>query len=212
MLLTEKFITNVLRNKEFSKRAYALFVDEAHCISHWGAEFRKQYGRLGVVRAFLPRDTPVIAVSASLTPRVATSVKRILQFRPNHLFINIGNDRTNVSLIVRSIHNKAESYTDLDFVVPGGTQRRSNLKKIWIYADNIHDGADIVDHIRDRLPPELWDAVRPYNAMFHHKYRNEAMRMFKEGYVRILVCTDAAGMVSQCLSRYSGFNVLSFSR
>lgn len=196
MLLTEKFITKVLRNKEFSKRVYSLFVDEAHCVSHWGALFRKQYGRLGVVRAFLPRNTPVVAVSASLTPRVSNNVKKVLQFRSNHVSINIGNERANVSLIVRSIHNKADTYTDLDFIIPDDITQRTDIKKIWVYADNIHDGADIVDHIRERLPTELCDAVRPYNAMFDHQYRNKAMQLFRDGHIRILVCTDAAGMVS----------------
>ncbi|KLO06209.1 P-loop containing nucleoside triphosphate hydrolase protein, partial [Schizopora paradoxa] len=193
-LLTEKFITNVLKNKEFEKRIYALFVDEAHCVSHWGAEFRKAYGRLGAIRAFLPRNTPVVAVSASLTPRVAKNVRTVLQFRPDHLFLNRGNNRRNVSFMVRSIHNKADSYTDLDFIVPSNLTIRTDIKKSWIYADNIHDGADIVDHIRALLPPELRDTVRPYNAMFGNEYRAKAMQEFRDGYVRILVCTDAAGM------------------
>ncbi|KLO06253.1 P-loop containing nucleoside triphosphate hydrolase protein, partial [Schizopora paradoxa] len=194
MLLTEKFTEGVLKNKDFAKRVYSVFVDEAHCISHWGAKFRKVYGRLGAVRAFLPRGTPVIAVSASLTPRVAENVRHVLQFRPGYTFINIGNNRKNVSYIVRSIHNKANSYTDLNFVIPPNTTERNTLKKLWIYADNIHDGADIVDHLRSLLPEDLKDTVRPYNAMFGNKYRARAMELFRDGHIRILVCTDAAGM------------------
>ncbi|KLO05062.1 P-loop containing nucleoside triphosphate hydrolase protein, partial [Schizopora paradoxa] len=194
MLLTERFIQNVLRDKEFSARVYSVFIDEAHCISHWGESFRKQYGRLGMIRAFLPKGTPVTAVSASLTPRVARDVRGSLQFRDGYLFVNKGNNRSNVSLVVRSIHNKAESYTDLDFLVPDGTTQRTAIKKAWVYCDSIHDGSDIVDHLQDKLPPELHDAIRPYHATLDNDYRAKCMRLFREGHIRVLVCTDAAGM------------------
>ncbi len=150
-----------------------------------------------MVRAFLPRSTPVVAVSASLTPRVADDVQKSLQFRPNHLFVNIGNNRSNVSLVVRSIHNKADTYTDLEFVIPSGITSRKDIKKTWFYLDNIREGADVVDYLRERLPPDLQDAIRPYNATLHHKYRKETMQLFRDGHVRVLVCTDAAGMVSE---------------
>ncbi|KLO09018.1 P-loop containing nucleoside triphosphate hydrolase protein [Schizopora paradoxa] len=194
MLLTERFIRNVLRNKEFSARVYSVFIDEAHCISHWGESFRKQYGRLGMIRAFLPKGTPVTAVSASLTPRVARDVRGSLQFRDGYLFVNKGNNRSNVSLVVRSIHNKADSYTDLDFLIPDGTTQRLAIKKAWVYCDHIHDGSDIVDHLQDRLPPELHDAIRPYHATLEPDYREKCMRLFREGHIRVLICTDAAGM------------------
>lgn len=68
------FIDRLLRNSTFARKVISLFVDEAHCISHWGAEFRKKYATLGNLRAFLPAHTPVIAVSATLTPRVRRDV------------------------------------------------------------------------------------------------------------------------------------------
>lgn len=196
MLLSERFITNVLRKKEFSQRAYSVVVDEAHCVSHWGASFRKVYGRLGLIRVFLPRNTPMIAISATLTTRVAADVRKRLQFKNDYLFLNVGNDRTNVSLVVRSIHNKQDEYTDLRFVVPENVTDRESIPKTWIYVDNIPVGNEIVSYIEKLLPPELRDAVRPYNALLDPVTRSEAMRLFREGYIRILVCTDAAGMVS----------------
>ncbi|KAJ7873030.1 hypothetical protein B0H13DRAFT_1478944, partial [Mycena leptocephala] len=80
----------------------SVFIDEAHCISHWGASFRKKYASIGIVRAFLPRTTPIIAVTATLTPRVHQDLLVKLQFNPkDYLFCNIGNDRQNVSQIIR---------------------------------------------------------------------------------------------------------------
>ncbi|KAH7904036.1 hypothetical protein BJ138DRAFT_1019697, partial [Hygrophoropsis aurantiaca] len=79
------------------------------------------------------------------------------------------------------------------------------IKKIWIYADNISVGGDIIDYLRTRLPEHLHGVVRPYNAVLGHEYCSEAMKEFRAGNIRILVCTDAAGMV--CFSIMSGIFV-----
>lgn len=67
MLQSQAFKFHV---RTFTRRVLSIVIDEAHCVSHWGANFRKLYGRLGTVRAHLPPGTPVIAVSAMLTARV----------------------------------------------------------------------------------------------------------------------------------------------
>ncbi|KAJ7660438.1 P-loop containing nucleoside triphosphate hydrolase protein [Mycena rosella] len=177
MALSRRFIREVLRNPQFGRRLLSVVVDEAHVVSHWGASFRKKYGTLGTIRAFLPRGTPVVALSATLLARVHNDVLSKLQFSKDYMNIDVGNDRPNVSIIVRGIQNTLSSYTDLDFLVA------------WI-----------IDHLTSLLPPELQDTVqgdtpiRPYNAALSKEYRKKAMDRFKEGKVRIMVCTDAAGM------------------
>jgi superfamily II DNA helicase RecQ len=177
-------------------------VDEAHVVSHWGSSFRKKYGTLGMLRAFLPRGTPVVALSATLPARIRNDVLSKLQFSKDYVNIDVGNDRPNVSLIVRPIQHRLNTYADLDFVVEG-IKSRKDVKKTFIYADNIATGVEIIDHLTSLLPPELRDVVqgydapfRPYNAALSKEYRKKAMSLFKEGHVRSLVCTDAAGMVS----------------
>src|SRR5215217_3255705 len=64
LLLSRRFIDHVLRDKQFTRRVLAVVVDEAHVVSHWGAGFRKRYGELGMIRAFLRRGTPIVAMSA----------------------------------------------------------------------------------------------------------------------------------------------------
>lgn len=195
MILSQRFLNDVLRNHDLQSRVYAIVVDEAHCISHWGAAFRKKYGSLGVVRAFLPKPTPVIAISASLTRRVCRDISQKLQFERGYIFKNLGNDRPNVSIVVRAIHNPLHSYIDLDFLIPADVRCREDLKKSWVYADNIEVGAEIIDHLRTLIPERLHGTIRPYNAVHSVDYRKVAMEYFKAGKIRILVCTDAAGMV-----------------
>ncbi|KAJ7842428.1 hypothetical protein B0H13DRAFT_1648793 [Mycena leptocephala] len=98
MLLTRRFIDGVLRKPEFGSCCLSVFIDEAHCVSHWGDSFRKKYGSIGIIRAFLPRAVPIIAVSAMLTPRVHQDILSKLRIDPkDNLYMNIGNDRPTVS-------------------------------------------------------------------------------------------------------------------
>ncbi|KAI0704500.1 P-loop containing nucleoside triphosphate hydrolase protein [Cerioporus squamosus] len=203
MLQLRVFLKRVLRNSRFSRRILSVIVDEAHCVSHWGADFRKKYGTLGIIRAFLPRGTPVIALSATITPRVRRDLMSKLHFPKGDgsNYLNVGNDRPNVSIVVRACEHPLSSYADLDFVIPSQATAPSDIPKTYIYADNIHVGTEIVEYLTTRIATRLSlasgtpdDIVRPFNANLSHQYHTEAMEKFRLRTVRILVCTDAAGM------------------
>ncbi|EMD37426.1 hypothetical protein CERSUDRAFT_29423, partial [Gelatoporia subvermispora B] len=208
MLQSRTFINRLLRNSQFTRRVLSVIVDEAHCISHWGANFRKKFASLGIVRAFLPRDVPVIAVTATLTARVRKDLLSKLHFaKTGFLNRNEGNNRPNVSLVVRACEYPQSSYRDLDFIIPNSVHTAADIPKTYVYADNIKAGGDIVDHLQSLLRsrnPTLVSAglIRPFNAAFSQDYKREAMAAFRrvpdpgstESLVRILVCTDAAGM------------------
>ena len=215
MLQSPAFITRVLRRREFSQRVLSVVVDEAHCVSHWGADFRKKYGSLGTIRAFLPRGTPIIAVTATLTARVRRDLHRVLHFSPGtSRFLNLGNDRPNVTIAVRACQHAQNSYADLDFILPASISRALDIPKTYLYVDDIRVGSEIIDHLNDLLAlraPSLASAglIPPTNATLSHEYRQAAMAAFRASprdpltqpaeasphCIRILVCTDAAGMV-----------------
>jgi superfamily II DNA helicase RecQ len=205
MLLSRRFIDGVLRKSAFGSRCLSVFIDEAHCISHWGASFRKKYASIGIVRAFLPRTTPIIVVTATLTPRVHQDLVAKLQFDPKHYtFCSVGNDRANVSQVIRSMEHTAISYKDLDFVVEEMAEPK-DIARAFLYTDDIKDGGQIIDRLNSRVDPKYRDrgVVRPYNAGMSREYREEVMALFKAGIIRVLVCTDAAGMVSSNTARVS---------
>jgi superfamily II DNA helicase RecQ len=198
MLLSRRFIDGVLRKPAFGSRCLSVFIDEAHCISHWGASFRRKYASIRIVRAFLPQTTPIMAVMATLTLRVHQDLIAKLQFDPkNYTFCSVGNDRANVSQVIRSMEHTAISYKDLDFVVEENTEPK-DIPLTFLYTDDIKDGGQIIDHLNARVDPRYRDRgiVRPYNAGMSREYRAEVMALFKAGIIRVLVCTDAAGMVS----------------
>ncbi|KAI0651872.1 P-loop containing nucleoside triphosphate hydrolase protein, partial [Trametes meyenii] len=213
MLQSRTFVDRILRNSNFMRNMISLFVDEAHCIAHWGADFRKKYGSLGKIRAFLPRGTPVIAVTATLTAKVRRTIHRVLLFGQSEMpsrFINKGNDRPNVSIVVRACEHPLNSYHDLDFVIPPSVTRPEDIPKTYVYVDNIALGGEIIDYLDDKLASRFLantrsgrrcrarslrqGLIRPFNATLSQHYRDLTMAHFRQGSIRILVCTDAAGM------------------
>lgn len=197
-LLSRKFIEEVLKDPEFKQRLLSVVIDEAHVISHWGSGFRKKYSELGIIRSFLLKSTPIVALSATLPTRVRRDVLRVLRFdQKNFINIDVGNDRPNVSIVIRGIQHPLNTYADLDFVINGLANTPNDIAKTFIYCDNIAMGTEIIDHLTELLPIHLrtMGIIRPYNATFSKEYRKAVMKEFRGGQVRILVCTDAAGMV-----------------
>lgn len=197
-MLSKRFTKNVLRNSEMRERVLSVVIDEAHVVSHWGSGFRKKYGALGVLRALLPKETPFVAMSATLPARVRRDVLKKLQYDDkNYTYLNIGNDRPNVSIVVRAIQNPINTFSDLDFTIPPDTQSPDEVPKTFIYADNITVGSDIMEHLYAVSPESFREKgiIRTYSAAFSKKYRRNVMDLFKRGEVRVLICTDAAGMV-----------------
>ncbi|KAJ7061726.1 P-loop containing nucleoside triphosphate hydrolase protein [Mycena amicta] len=196
LLLSKVFINKVHRNTTFTCKLLSVIIDEVHVVSHWGTDFRKLYGALGLVRAFLPRMVLVVAMSATLSMRVRSDVLSKLQFGKNFVDIDVGNDRPNVSLVVRSFQHPINTYRDLDFIIPSNTQRAEDIPLTWVYADSIAAGTEIADHLTALLPAELRKVglIRPYNVAYSREYCAEGMRLVREGKICVLICTDAAGM------------------
>lgn len=177
MALSQRFISQVLKAPEFGRRLLSVVVDEAHVASHWGAQFRKAYGRIGIIRAFLPKGTPFVAISATLPAKLRSDVLSKLQFGKDFVNIDIGNDRTNVSLISRAIQQPMITYIDLDFVIRKGIMMAEEIDKTFLYADSITTGVEIINHLTTLLPPHLQSAgiIRPYNALMSKACRKELM-------------------------------------
>ncbi|KAH9938036.1 P-loop containing nucleoside triphosphate hydrolase protein [Fomitopsis serialis] len=209
MLQSRMFKDRVLRNQKFTSRVLSIVLDEAHCLSHWGANFRKHYSSLGTVRAFLPPGTPIIAVTATLTARVRRDLHAKLHFpKLGSKFVNIGNDRPNVSIVVRACEHPQNTLADLDFILPTSINNPLDIPKTYVYVENIETGNEIIEHLEALLRKRNTSLanrglIRPFNATMSPEYRTAAMAAFRDnttsdddhvGPVRILVCTDAAGM------------------
>ena len=154
-----------------------LVVDEAHCISQWGYDFRPDYLQIGKIRQMI--DAPVIALTATATPKVADDIMERLGFEEKNL-LKSGFERPNLSYIVRKCEDK--------------------LGQLLNICNNV-SGTGIV-YVRSRKKTEELSAFLAANgvsASFYHAglgtdSRTDRQDKWKSGKIRVMVCTNAFGM------------------
>ena len=110
-------------------------VDEAHCISQWGYDFRPSYLQIADIRADHP-DVPILALTATATPSVVEDIQQQLRFREPCVF-RMSFERKNLAYIVRYAMNKAEQLVHILNNVPGSAivyaRSRKRTKEIAEY-------------------------------------------------------------------------------
>jgi ATP-dependent DNA helicase RecQ len=153
-------------------------VDEAHCISQWGYDFRPEYLRIGDLRELFP-DVPMLALTASATPKVVDDIQEKLKFRKPHV-ISSGFARANLSYNVLYHEDKDGKIAEI-------------LEKM--------QGSAIVycaSRLRTRAMAEyLWKrgiVSGVYHAGLTHDQRQESFKRWMKGEVRVMCATNAFGM------------------
>jgi ATP-dependent DNA helicase RecQ len=177
-----------LRNKAFleavgNTRIQLLAVDEAHCISEWGHDFRPDYARLGQLRQRLG-NPQTIALTATATPIVRTDVVKLLQLREPQVFIT-GFARPNLHMEVRNVWGRAAKFKELlDFLnsTPGaGIVYASTRKKCEEVAEELASA-------------RLKRKAKAYHAGLEPEQRRAVQEEFMAGKVPVIVATNAFGM------------------
>lgn len=154
-----------------------IVVDEAHCISQWGYDFRPDYLQVGRLRELV--DAPVIALTATATPQVAEDIMEKLRFEEKCL-VKSGFERPNLSYIVRKCEDKLGQLLNICTGVAG---------------------TGIV-YVRSRKKTEELAAFLNANGVsssFYHAglgsdSRSERQEKWKKDKIRVMVCTNAFGM------------------
>ncbi|KAF9152657.1 hypothetical protein DFQ26_000822 [Actinomortierella ambigua] len=166
----------------WQQRLMAVVLDEAHCVDHW-SNFRRHYSQLGVLRAKVP--APFIAFSATIPISTKTKLVEALHFRPGFQFYNEGNDRRNAYLEVRRHRTGRTEKLEhgLEFILDG--------EKTMVYVDSKSRGYDILTFLHSVKPGF---PARTYHRNFRDEYKTLTLEKFISGEIRVLICTDAAGM------------------
>ncbi len=176
-LSTEIFLAKLERMRQVSM----IVVDEAHCVSQWGYDFRPSYLQIAKIRRLLPSEgVPFLALTATATPKVVDDIQEQLDFREKNAF-SMSFERKNLIYVVRETEDRAGEMLHILQGVPDGsaivyTRTRQQtaelarfLEENGITACNYHAG--------------LTDAEKDYRQVNWTKNR-----------VRVMVATNAFGM------------------
>jgi ATP-dependent DNA helicase RecQ len=172
-------------NLEFFQNSNISFVavDEAHCISEWGHDFRPEYRRIRTMIDAINADTPIIALTATATPKVRADIVKILEMKDGRLFMSSFN-RDNLYYEVRPKGKKEHAMKQVVQVVktmPG----ESGI----IYVQNRKSTEDIAHFLNINGVK-----AAPYHAGLDPKLRSSTQDAFLMEDINVIVATIAFGM------------------
>ena len=155
-----------------------LTVDESHCISQWGYDFRPSYLSIADIRKELPQ-VPVLALTATATPQVTDDIQDKLGFKERNV-IRMSFFRENLSYVVRKTENKLLELKHILECVPGTG---------IVYVRNRAETKEVADFLSKEGIPSTF-----YHAGLEPSVKDERQRAWTNDIYRVVVATNAFGM------------------
>lgn len=174
----ERLDTEIFQIKLRSMHVSLITVDESHCISQWGYDFRPAYLKIADIRQLLP-GVPVIALTATATPEVVSDIQQRLQFRQENVF-RMSFERKNLAYVVRHTEDKESELLHILQRVNGSgivyTRNRKKTKEISQFLNRNHITATF------------------YHAGLNDETKDSRQKAWLKGEFRVMVATNAFGM------------------
>lgn len=175
----ERLATKLFLQKLQHMNVCMLVVDESHCISQWGYDFRPSYLKISDVREHIDETVPVLALTATATKEVVDDIQNQLKFKKKNVFSK-SFERKNVAYIVRNTDSKDQELVSIIEKVVGSTivyvRSRKRTKEIADFLNAEGFSADF------------------YHAGLTSRDKDAKQNAWKENQTRIIVCTNAFGM------------------
>lgn len=174
----ERLGTEIFRIKLQAMKVCLLVIDESHCISQWGYDFRPSYLCIANIRELLP-GVPVLALTATATPEVVQDIQEKLHFKEKNVFQK-SFARKNLAYIVRQTENKVETLIYILGKVPGTAivyvRNRKRTKEIALLLQQAGISADF------------------FHAGLNRDEKTLRQARWKNNECRVIVSTNAFGM------------------
>lgn len=181
-LESDQFLTK-LRHMRVS----FITVDEAHCISQWGYDFRPSYLRIADIRTLL--NVPVLALTATATPRVVEDICERLSFNAQRHVFRMSFERKNLTYIVRRTEDKLGEMLRILQQVNGSA---------IVYVRSRKRAKELSDFLNESLNPQPSTLNPPPSTFYHagldHATRDQRQQDWQQDKQRIIVATNAFGM------------------
>lgn len=174
----ERLSTQLFQNKLYHMNVSFITIDEAHCISQWGYDFRPSYLNISKIRKIKP-DAPILALTATATQEVIDDIQDKLGFKEKNVF-KMSFERKNLTYVVRETDDKDAEIIHILNSVPGTaivyTRSRKGTKEVA------------------KLLNENNITATFYHAGLENAVRDHRQKLWQNNEVRIIVATNAFGM------------------
>lgn len=174
----ERLQTDIVRERIKRMKVNLLVVDEAHCISQWGYDFRPPYLQIAEVRELMPK-VPIMALTATATPQVVDDIQEKLLFKERH--------------IIQQSFFRANLYYNVNHTEKKWSKTLEILHKIRgtaiIYVRNRKHTVEVADWLKKNGM-----SADHYHAGLGLDVRKQKQKSWIDNKTRIMVCTNAFGM------------------
>ena len=175
----ERIRTELFRKRVASMNVNLVAVDEAHCISQWGYDFRPSYLNIAEIKQYIQGEVPILALTATATSKVVDDIMDKLGFRKKNV-LKASFERKNLVYLVRKVEDKNEYLLSTVSKVKGSgiiyVRSRKKTREIaqFLVANNI--------------------AADYYHAGLKREIKDKKQNAWSSGNPRIIVATNAFGM------------------
>jgi ATP-dependent DNA helicase RecQ len=177
-LSPERLKSDLVRERIIQMNICLLAIDEAHCISQWGYDFRPEYLQIAEIREII-KGIPVLALTATATPEVVKDIQEQLKFPQPNVYVK-SFTRKNIAYVVNNSEDKNQRMLHILSKVNG-----SGL----VYVRNRRKTQEIAYLLtKNRISADYYHAGLP------HEVRNKKQEDWIKNKTRIMVCTNAFGM------------------
>lgn len=175
----ERLDTDIFRAKLRNMKINMITVDESHCISQWGYDFRPAYLKISEIREFLP-TVPVLALTATATPEVVKDIQTKLGFREDSRIFRMSFERKNLAYIVRNTESKQEELLHILNSVSGSA---------IVYTRNRKRTREVAELLVNNEITATF-----YHAGLNNDVKDQRQKSWLSGESRVMVATNAFGM------------------
>ena len=176
----ERLDTEIFQTKLRHMKVSMITVDESHCISQWGYDFRPAYLKIADIRQMLPSDVPVLALTATATPEVVQDIQKKLHFREGSQTFSMSFERTNLAYIVRPTENKQEELLHILHKTSGSA---------IVYTRNRKRSREVSELLLQNGITSTF-----YHAGLGNEAKDHRQKSWLTGEYRVMVATNAFGM------------------
>jgi ATP-dependent DNA helicase RecQ len=177
-LSPERLQTELFQERLKQMNVNLIAVDESHCISQWGYDFRPSYLEIANIRKLIP-DVPILALTATATPEVVDDIQDKLKFKTKNV-LKKSFERKNLAYVVIETENKGYELLKIAKNIPGSAvvyvRSRNKTKQIAEYLQKYGHSADY------------------YHAGLSKEIREKKQEDWQNDKIRIMVSTNAFGM------------------